>query len=151
LELSLEASGGLPIMHALLGEFQALMGSPEEGLASVERAIELSPADASMSWMLKIKADALFANADYEGARDAALRSTRLPQDINTPHTDSYLPLAASLAHLGRLDEARAALDEARRLRPALRLELVSVYLGATERDFRERYLEGLRMAGLRE
>jgi serine/threonine protein kinase/tetratricopeptide (TPR) repeat protein len=151
LELSVETSKGLPVAHSLFGMFQAVMGEPEAGLASIERAIAMSPTDASMSSMLQQKAWALFAGGDYDGAQDAALRSTRLPQDVNLPHTESYLYRAASLAHLGRLDEARVALNEARKRRPALRLEVVSVFLGATDRDFGERYLEGLRMAGLTE
>jgi hypothetical protein len=104
-----------------------------------------------MSWMLLCRAQALLARGDYEGARDAATRSLLLPADINTPRTAAHLLRAASLAHLGLLDEARSALDEARRLRPALRRELVSVHSRGASRDYQERYLEGLRLAGLRE
>jgi tetratricopeptide (TPR) repeat protein len=104
-----------------------------------------------MSQLLQAGAVGLFAAGDYEAASDAALRSTRLPQDINNPHTDSYLLIAASLAHLGRLEEARAALDEAKKRRPALREELLSVYRRGASKDYQERYLEGLRLAGLRE
>jgi Flp pilus assembly protein TadD len=110
------------------------MGDPEAGLASLDRAIEMSPGDASMSQILQHKAIALFAGGDYDGARDAAQSSTRLPQDINNPHTDTYLTLAASLAHLGKADGAGDALNEARKLRPALSLEVASVNLGTADR-----------------
>jgi hypothetical protein len=75
LKLSLDASGGLPIVQAQLGQAQAIIGDPEKGLATIDGAIERVPNDASMSWMLLCRAQALFARADYAGARDAATRS----------------------------------------------------------------------------
>ena len=59
--------------------------------------------------------------------------------------------LAASLAHLGELKEARSALEQAVRLRPALTLEVAGVWYAASSAEHRERYLEGLRLAGLGE
>ena len=59
--------------------------------------------------------------------------------------------LAASLAHLGELKEARSALEQAVRLRPALTLEVAGVWYAASSAEHRERFLEGLRLAGLGE
>ena len=59
--------------------------------------------------------------------------------------------LAASLAQLGELKEARSALEQAVRLRPALTLEVAGVWYAASSAEHRERFLEGLRLAGLGE
>jgi hypothetical protein len=59
--------------------------------------------------------------------------------------------LAASLAHLGETNEARSALEQAVRLRPALTLEVAGVWYAASSAEHRERFLEGLRLAGLGE
>ena len=56
--------------------------------------------------------------------------------------------LAASYAHLGRVENAQAALVEAQSLRPGLTAEIFAL-LYSTNPDFRDRYLEGLRIAGL--
>ncbi len=63
----------------------------------------------------------------------------------------AYRTLAASYAQLGRLDEARAALEEELRLEPDLTLEKVRGQLRTSDPDFLERWLDGLRKAGLKE
>ena len=151
-ELMFEKSGGTPMAHAWIGMARAVIESRDDGLASVERAIEDSPEDPSMSAFLGLKAMVHFESGDYAEARDAARLSTRLPQVYTVgPHAGLYLMLAVSLAHLGELDEARAALAEARELRPALRTEVARVGFAGANSDFLERYLDGLRMAGLEE
>ena len=54
-------------------------------------------------------------------------------------------------AHLGHLDEAGDALDKALELRPELDEEWVAVALSSADARMRERYLEGLRVAGLKD
>ncbi len=70
---------------------------------------------------------------------------------LQTIRADAYQMLAASLAHLGEMKEARSALEQAVRLRPALTLEVAAVYYAASSAEHRERFLEGLRLAGLGE
>ena len=57
--------------------------------------------------------------------------------------------LAASYGRLGETALAQDALAEAKRLRPLLSAERVAILLAAAEPEHRERYLDGLRRAGL--
>ena len=59
--------------------------------------------------------------------------------------------LAASNALLDRMDEAIQALEDAKRLRPNLRIQLVSAVMASADPDHRDRYLDALRKAGLEE
>ena len=63
----------------------------------------------------------------------------------------AYRTLAASYAQLGRLEEARKALEEELRLEPDLSLRKVREQNRATDADFLARWLGGLRKAGLKE
>ena len=59
--------------------------------------------------------------------------------------------LAAACAHLGRMDEAREAMADARKLDPELTISrLVAIYPIARLRNL-DAFLEGLRKAGLPE
>ena len=60
--------------------------------------------------------------------------------------TGSYRPLASSLAHLGRLEEAKAVLARLREIDPALSLDFIQrVYMPSTGRDI---FMAGLRLGG---
>ena len=58
---------------------------------------------------------------------------------------------AASLAHLGRSEEARAAKDELLRIMPHDNLRLVRTVFSTANSDRTGRYIEGLRKAGVPE
>jgi hypothetical protein len=57
--------------------------------------------------------------------------------------------LVAALAHVGRLDEARRAAQEARRQLPDLSISYLQRVLPTKDPKGLDPYLEGLRMAGL--
>ena len=67
-------------------------------------------------------------------------------------HKPDYLPaldlMAASFAHLGRLDEASQVFAERVREQPAASLENVEQILAFAAPDFRARFVDGLRKAG---
>ncbi len=56
-----------------------------------------------------------------------------------------------SYAHLDRLEEARAALDHAYRLQPDYNTAQTKLVFAGAPPEFVERYVDGLRKAGLRE
>jgi adenylate cyclase len=145
-----ELDPSLEMAHRYLGWALALGGRPAEALASLEKAARLSPRDPltnhltllAMSW-------AHFAAGRYPEAIEAAERGRSLLPRSPMP----YRTLAASYGQLGRLDEARAALEEERRREPDLSLAKVrreNETLG-TDPEFLERWLDGLRKAGLEE
>ena len=93
-----------------------------------------------------------FAAGRYQEARDACQFALSFnANDPSNTRAGTYQILAASLAHLGELKEARSALEQAVRLRPALTLDVAAVWYAASSAEHRERYLEGLRLAGLGE
>ena len=57
----------------------------------------------------------------------------------------------ASLAHAGRLDEARATLETVRRQQPQLTLAWLRASVPYQTPESLERFLEGMRKAGLEE
>jgi hypothetical protein len=59
--------------------------------------------------------------------------------------------LVASLAHLAQLDEARREPAEALRLRPEVTVGIAPLMMPSGNPDLVERFLEGLREAGLPE
>ena len=84
---------------AALSDVMVLAGRIDEGLASIRKAFRLNPFPAS--WYYLTLGQAQYAAGEYEAAV-ATLRKDE------TYRTSSRRFLAASLAKLGRLDEARA-------------------------------------------
>lgn len=128
--------------HFRLGQVLMYVGRAAEAIEPIERSIRHSPFDPQMSGML-----AALALAHYH-ARDYAAAAQRANESAHLGDVRAIAILAASLARMGRLSEARAALSAdvqerasqaARRLIPYARIS-----------DFQD-FLEGLRLAGLGE
>jgi tetratricopeptide (TPR) repeat protein len=132
------------IAHSCLGRSLAYAGRSEEAIFHLEQAMRLSPQDPWTFLSLFGVAAAHLAAARYEEAIDWALRSTRWQ-----PNPAAYRALAVSYANLGRLDEAREALRDMRRLQPQFSLTDLDVVFASADREFVERVYDGLRMAGL--
>ena len=62
-----------------------------------------------------------------------------------------YRCLAASYACLGRDDEARTALQAVLRLQPEISVGHVRLNLSSADPAFADRFIDGLRRAGLKE
>jgi len=138
--------------HALIGYAKSLLGRGEETEAHVNEALRLSPRDNfAYQWMVWVGFAKVQLNRDAE-----AVVWLRRGLDANRNYSNAHFHLAAALARLGELDEARArvevglALDPAftiRRLRAATRGRSDNpIYLAGRERVF-----EGMRLAGVPE
>jgi TolB-like protein len=133
-----------------LGGYLAETGDPEEGIAVLEKAIRLSPRDPWTFEFLRLKGKAHFAARRYEEAIDC------VKQSLATGRTLAGIPwhdLAVYLAHLGRLEEAAAAYREGESRMswvPADGDDLRRIF-SWQDPDLVERYIEGLRMAGMPE
>ena len=94
-----------PHAHALIGVGKNLTGRYEETEAHVLEALRISPHDrrAGMWWMIAASAK-LLAGHDEEAV---ARLSRSIELDPNEPMRHFYL--AAALAHIGRMEEAREA------------------------------------------
>jgi adenylate cyclase len=111
--------------------------------------MRLSPRDPWLSESLRAKARAHFAAQRYQEAVECAKQSIERGW---SPAGSCWLDLAASLAHLGRIEEAAAALREAEAwfgsTSTVAELRRAFFYV---DPDFLERWLDGLRKAGLPE
>lgn len=90
--------------HIRMGQTLTFAGRPAEAITSLERGLRLSPYDAQLGVMLESLALAHYQARHYE---QAVVHATAA---MHQTHTPSSTVLAASLAQLGRLDEARAVL-----------------------------------------
>jgi adenylate cyclase len=125
----------------------AQTGAAEEALEYVERGMRLSPRDPMIWVFLQNASLAYFGAKRYEEAVDLARRLVQAYPKLSL----NWRILASCCAHLGRLDEARSALEEMFRLQPEYSLAIARAALAAADADFRERYIDGLRKAGLKE
>jgi adenylate cyclase len=143
-ERSVELNPSNSISYVQLGVALTYAGKPAEGIPHIEKCLQLNPNDPRAYIYFTHLADAYLNAEKYADAAEAARKAIRGRTDF----IEARLIRASAFAHLGRIDEARAELDECRRI----------------DRDFAEpsanwhRYrsqanvdhlFEGLRKAGL--
>jgi len=131
--------------HYGLGFACAFGGQPADAVQAIERAMALSPHDPNMWSMQAILGLAHLVLEQYDDAVHWCRAATRQPINPFWP----FATLASALGHLDREDEARQSLQKLLEMRPDFTLGFA-----AEKRPFklaadRERYLEGLRRAGL--
>ncbi len=146
-QLSIDLNPNSALVYACAGEGIALAGKHDEAIAYLEKSMRLSPKDPAIWWVYHGLALAHFAAEQYEEAVSWSDRALQRKPDFGFAHRT----LAASRAHLGQLTEARAALDEALELAPEFTLADGRRVLLTAEAGVRQRYLDGLREAGLAE
>jgi len=144
---ALELNPNLAIAEGRLAHVLSWLGDYEEALVHVERAARLSPHDPTYSWWGVTRTRIAFGTGDYEGAVAWARKTIEVTPE--SPAAWRYL--AASLAHLGRSEEARAAKDQLLRIMPHDNLRLVRTVFSTANPDRTGRYIEGLRKAGVPE
>jgi adenylate cyclase len=131
--------------HFPLGLFLALTGRPEDGIAHVEKAIRLSPQDPLMGFILNCIALAHFAAGRYEQAVEWEQRSLGRNPDYCIAHGT----LAASHAHLGHAEAARAALQEMLRRNSEFSADTFKTVFAFADPSFTASWLDGVHKAGL--
>jgi adenylate cyclase len=146
-ERAVQLNPSLPLALNLLGGYLALTGRPDDAIEHLETAMRLSPRDPIMVYCLENMAVAHFAAGRYEEAVDWAKRG--IQADAGYPKLHAHL--SASYAHLGRPEEARRAFEELSRLQPGVSQASLKLAMPSTDPEFLERYLDGLRKAGLKE
>jgi adenylate cyclase len=123
-------------------------GEPETGIACFEQAMRLSPVDPVRFIHLAATGIALLLVGRYDEAAAFAARGAAEQPNVSFPRRVQ----AAALALAGRLDEARAAMAEMRRLAPQMRLSEAGAWMMPFRRpEDAARYTEGLRLAGMPE
>jgi len=148
LEAAIELNPSLAIVYCGLGDSLAYEGRFAEAIPHFEKAIRLSPHDPQRWAFYSYRALAHILAGDLVQALDAAERATRVPNCHYWP----FAHRVSALGHLQRQAELPRALAELRQRKPDFSCAL------ARERLFYikdpkhlERYIEGLRKAGVRE
>ena len=118
------------------------LGRFEEGKADAERAMSLSPRDEQSSTFHVIVGDAELSLGHFDAATDEYRKAI----DVGPRQFFQYTNLAAAYAHAGKMDDAKVALAEARRLNPAITVKWMQQHTPNLPVVF-----DGLRKAGLPE
>jgi tetratricopeptide (TPR) repeat protein len=146
-ELALRLNPNLASAHYGLAYALVLTGRASEALASIERAVRLSPYDPLMHAFLTLKSAVLLVLGRQIEALDTARAAQRQPSSTAWAH----LQEASALSNLGRLDEARGAVQRAIALQPDVSMRWIRTMLPAGPDANIDVYFDGLAKAGLPE
>jgi adenylate cyclase len=113
------------------------LGRYEQAKADIVTAMRLSPRHPVFGWFHVVEGDAEINLGHFDAAIDAYRKA------IDLHAFPVYTNLAAAHAHEGRMDEAKAALAEARRLNPAITIKWMKEHTPNLPAVF-----DGLRKAG---
>jgi adenylate cyclase len=134
--------------HHGLGMALTLAGRLEEAKNALGQAERLSPRDPILWASTAVRALACVLSEDYEDALAWGRKTLQMPRASGYW---AHAVLAAALAHLGRIEEARTAAAAALEAMPDLSLSYLEKTLPTKEPGGLAPYLDGLRMAGLPE
>jgi len=134
------------VARYFLGSVLRRAGRSEEAIAHIDHAMRLSPHDIWITGMLTDRAFVLFDLERYEEAYDWAKRARLSPN----PRTMTFAIFAAILSKLGRMEQARAAVDDLLAHMPELTYRKYRENRFGTP-DVMERLAGALRDAGLPE
>jgi adenylate cyclase len=129
-----------------LGWTLCFAGRAKEAIPHIDHAMRLSPRDIFLTGMMTYRAVALFDLERYEEALDWVQRARLSPN----PRSMTFALLAAVLTKLGRMEEARAALNDLLAHAPGIScVKYRENPFGGPEAM--ERFVDALREAGLPE
>jgi TolB-like protein/class 3 adenylate cyclase len=130
--------------HALIGFAKLLLGRGAEIEAHINEALRLSPRDThAHRWFIWVGVAKVALNADTE-----AIAWLRRGLEANRNYPVAHFHLAAVLARLGAIKEARAAVQTGLALDPSFTIR--RFHAGSSIAG-RERQCEGMRLAGVPE
>jgi Flp pilus assembly protein TadD len=128
-----------------LGVSYAFSGDYDTALPHLDEAIRLSPRDPLLVIWVLCKGWAALLTRRYEEAIEFASHAA----EANPEFPDIYAVLAAANGQSGRVDGARAALNQLLRRMPALTTNDKRLNRPFGCMEHREQFLEGLRKAGM--
>ena len=151
-EHALALDRNLAFAHANIGIAKIAVGRPEDAEAHILEALRISPRD-PMAYLWMNYAGLA---KNYLGLHELAIQWFRRAIEANRNFWSAHMLLGASLAQLGRLDEARSAVKAGLALNPTYTVARARALTSAIYDDLNslarvERNLEALRKAGLPE
>jgi TolB-like protein/class 3 adenylate cyclase len=149
-ERALALDRNLAYAHMMIGTLKTALGRAEEAEGHIGEALRLSPRDVNAHhWISSIGTAKLHLGKDEE-----AVMWFRRAIDANRNFAFTHFSLAAALAHLGRIDEARAAADAGLVVEPGFTITRLRAGARSDNPTYlagRERTYEGMRKAGVPE
>ena len=148
----LELDRNLAAAHASIGLGKVFIGRAEETEAHIVEALRLSPRDTmAYAWMTQAGIA-----KNILGLWEQAVAWFRRAIEANRNYPHQYFAMSATLAQLGRLDEAHSAVKAGLALNSSFSISRFRANLAARCEDQRflaqlEPILEGMRKAGLPE
>ena len=129
--------------YNIVGAAYVLLGQADQAIENHEMAMRLNPHDPRLNIALPWMGRAHFTARRYDQAREWLRKSVKLNPDI----PETHVVLAATLGHLGEIDQARASLEACERLRPSY-LETETIWIWYKDEADNEHFRDGLRKAG---
>ena len=142
---AVEINPSMPEAWGWLSWNLLMAGDPQGCISAGERAIRLNPLGRFTSILYDNFSEAYWEMGDYE----AGLRAARRLLAELPGYYLGHVFVAMNAVGLGRLDEAREAIEEGRRAQPDLSLELVQGIYGVERPAIDARRNAALREAGL--
>jgi TolB-like protein/Flp pilus assembly protein TadD len=131
--------------HVHLSHGLAFAGYDHETIEHAENAIRLSPLDPLRALCVGGVAVAHYFAGRYAEAIEATTEAARLRPGFQGAHRLH----CAALAQAGRLEEARSVLAAVKREQPHLSIDWIRAHVPYQTAELMERFLDGMRKAGL--
>jgi tetratricopeptide (TPR) repeat protein len=146
LRRAVQLNPSLANAYGALGQALTLAGECTEAAEQIKKAIRLSPHDPFLVYWFAHISMAAFAEERY----DVAYQWGAKVLQENPSFPGGHRLMAAIYGQLGRIEEAQAALKELLLLMPGMTIEDVRKQVPFKDPNHMERYLDGLRKAGLK-
>jgi adenylate cyclase len=144
---ALRLNPSLAFNWALSACTYSYVGEPDIALQRLQRYRALAPPDLYFSWFETLYTIAYTFKGDYERAVLVGRRALEANPDL----VNGYKPLIASLGHLRWREEAQIYVRKLLSLEPNFTVEKFGLTYPIKKTSDRERYVEGLRLAGIAE
>jgi len=145
LRIATELNPSYAHAHYALALVHIWAGRPTDALPHIDRAIRFSPRDSLIGVFMTVRSVCLFLIGDIAEAESAA----RAAIGRQARDSLSRLALACALMETGRIEEAMAAVAEARTLVPGLSIASLDGLIGRMAPAPRDRIVSALKRAGL--
>src|ERR1700730_9741379 len=144
---ALRLNPSLAFNWALSACTYSYVGEPDIALQRLQRYRALAPPDLYFSWFETLYTIAYTFKGDYERAVLVGRRAVEANHDL----VNGYKPLIASLGHLGWRDEAQVYVRKLLSLEANFTIATFRQTYPIKRRSDCQRYVEGLRLAGIAE
>ncbi len=145
LKKAVELNPSLANAYGALGQALTLAGECAEAVEQINKAIRLSPRDPFLVYWFAHLGMAAFAEGNYDLAYQWAAKVIQ----ENPSFPGGHRLMATICGQLGRMEEAKSGLKELLLLMPGMTIEDVRKQVPFKDPVHMERYLDGLRKAGL--